>query len=119
MEVVREQMSNELSGPGCPGEYRSMWHMLRLKNIQVPRHVVAELMREMDPEGCEQRRAKSLKRRSYFSSGPNYTWHADGVQKSPQKVANSYKVKQPSRNYCQFLFELCGRAKRLSNETED
>ena len=56
-------------------------HTLRLKDIQVPRHVVGELMREMDPEGCEQRRARSLKRRSYFSSGPNYTWHVDGYDK--------------------------------------
>lgn len=61
MDVVREQIMNELSGPGCQGGYRSMWHTLRLKNIQVPRHVIADLMREMDSEGCEQRRAKSLK----------------------------------------------------------
>ena len=50
------------------------------KNIQVPRHVVAELMREMDQEGCEQR-TESLKR-SYFSSGLNYTWHVDGQIKT-------------------------------------
>lgn len=81
MDVVREQIRNELSGPGCQGGYRSMWHTLRLRNIQVPRHIVAELMREMDPEGCEQRKSKSLKRRSYFSSGPNYTWHVDGYDK--------------------------------------
>ena len=64
MDVVREEIMNELSGPGCEGGFRSMWHSLRIKNIQVPRHVVAELMGEMDPEGCEQRKAKSLKRRS-------------------------------------------------------
>ncbi|XP_068710989.1 uncharacterized protein [Montipora foliosa] len=81
MDVVREQIMNELSGPGCQGGYRSVWHTLRLQNIQVPRHVVAELMREMDPEGCERRKSKSFKRRSYFSSGPNYTWHVDGYDK--------------------------------------
>jgi len=52
-----------------------------IKNIQVPRRVVAELMREMDLEGCEQRKAKSLKRRRYLSSGLNYTWHVDGYDK--------------------------------------
>ena len=61
MNVVRKQIMNELSGPCCQGGYRGMWHTLRLKNIQVPRHVIADLMREMDSEGCEQRRAKSLK----------------------------------------------------------
>ena len=81
IDVVQEQIMNELSGPGCQGGYRSMWHTLRLQNIQVPRHVVAELMREMDPEGCERRKSKSFKRRSYFSSGPNYTWHVDGYDK--------------------------------------
>ena len=73
---------NELRGPGYQGGYRSMWHTLRLKNIQVPRHVVAEPMREMDPEGCEQRKAKILERGSYFLSGLNYTWHVDGYDKS-------------------------------------
>ena len=40
MDIVREQLKimNELSGPGCQGGYRSMWHTLRLQNIQVPRH---------------------------------------------------------------------------------
>lgn len=38
-----------------------MWYTLQLKNIQVPRRVVAELMREMDPEGCERRKSKALK----------------------------------------------------------
>ena len=76
MEVVREQIMNELSGPGCQGGYRSMWHTLRLKDIQVPRHVVAELMREMDPEGCEQRRARGLKRKvtSHLVQTTHGTW---------------------------------------------
>ena len=51
MDVVREQIMNELGGPGYQSGYRGMWHTLRLKNIQVPRHVVAGLMREIDPEG--------------------------------------------------------------------
>ena len=76
---------NELSysGPGYQGGYRSMslWYTLGLKNILVPRHVAVELIREMDSEGCEQRRAQSLKRKSYFSSGPNYTWHVEGYDK--------------------------------------
>ena len=52
MDFVREQIMNEFSGPGCQGGYRSMWHNLWLKNIQVPRHVVADVMKETDPEGC-------------------------------------------------------------------
>ena len=135
MDVVREQIVNELSGPGCQGGYRSMWHTLRLKGIQVPRHVVAELMREMDPAGCEQRRAKSLKKKKLLliwsklhmarrrirqikTLWVSNTWVYRWLE-SKNNVAYSHKVKQPSRNYCQFLFELCCRARRLSCETAD
>ena len=71
----------ELGGPGCSGSYRSMWHTLRLHNIQVPRHVVENLMRELDPDGCEQRRSRALQRQRYSSPGPNHTWHVDGYDK--------------------------------------
>ena len=77
MDDVRKQIMNEISGPGCEGGYRSMWHNLRLQNIQLLRDVVRELMREMHAVGCERRKSKSLKRRSYFSSGPNYAWDVD------------------------------------------
>ena len=46
-EVRREIMKN-LNGPRCSGGYRSHWHTLRLKGIQVPRRVVEELCRELD-----------------------------------------------------------------------
>ena len=44
LNLVREAILRELSGPGCSGGYRSMWHTLHLHNIQVPRHVVENLM---------------------------------------------------------------------------
>ena len=50
-----------------------MWHTLRLENIIVPRYLVADLMRELDLEGCEQRTSRRLKRRTYFSPEPNHT----------------------------------------------
>ena len=45
--------------------------------------------------------------------GCNYGWSRKNY------VANSHKVGQPSRNYCQFLLKLCRRVRRLSSETED
>ena len=39
------------------------------------------LMRELDPDGCEQRRSRALQRRRYSSPGPNHTWHVDGYDK--------------------------------------
>ena len=44
LNLVREAILRELSGPGCSGGDRSMWHILHLHNIQVPRHVVDNLI---------------------------------------------------------------------------
>lgn len=54
------------------GGYRSIWHTLQLEWVQVPRDVVERVVRELDPEGCEERKAKRLKRRKFVSPGPNY-----------------------------------------------
>ena len=78
---VRQVMHDLLNGPGNMGGYRSMWHALRTQGLQVPRRVVEQLMRELDPEGCQSRRAKRLRRRTYHVPGPNYCWHADGYDK--------------------------------------
>lgn len=81
IQVVRETIRKELDGPGCSGGYRAMWHALRLEGIQVPRRIVAQLLKELDPEGCQLRRARRLRRRSYHSPGPNHVWHVDGYDK--------------------------------------
>ena len=79
--LVRERIRSELDGPGCMGGYRSVWNTLRLEGYQVPRHVVEEIVREMDPEGCEMRKGRRLRRRQYRSPGPNFCWHIDGYDK--------------------------------------
>lgn len=79
--LVRQRIDKILSGPGCIGGYRSVWHTLQLEGMQVPRDVVERIVKELDPEGCEERRAKRLKRRQFVSPGPNYSWHADGYDK--------------------------------------
>ena len=35
----------------------------------------------VDPDGCEHRRRKILKRRVYEVEGPNHLWHVDGNHK--------------------------------------
>ncbi|XP_048589292.1 uncharacterized protein LOC125573037 [Nematostella vectensis] len=81
VNFVRDRIMNELSGAGSCGGYRSMWHSLRLQGIQVPRKIVEDMMRELDPEGCENRRTRRLLRRRYRSSGPNQIWHVDAYVK--------------------------------------
>lgn len=59
-----------------------MWNKVRTTyNISTPRDTVMRLLKEIDPEGTEQRKARKLKRRVYQSNGPNHAWHIDGYDK--------------------------------------
>ena len=35
-------------------------------------------MKELDPAGVDPRRRRTLRRRLYYSKGPNWVWHLDG-----------------------------------------
>ncbi|XP_034078839.1 uncharacterized protein LOC117550546 [Gymnodraco acuticeps] len=39
------------------------------------------LLRELNPRGCERRSRRRFIRRTYHSMGPKYMWHADGYDK--------------------------------------
>ena len=39
------------------------------------------VLKEIDPEGTNMRKARRLRRRKYVSEGPNSCWHADGYDK--------------------------------------
>ena len=77
--TVRTAILEEMRGPGGLSGYRSIWHALRLRHhIHVPRKLVAEIMKEIDPVGVEERRSRRLKRRTFNSKGANDSWHMDG-----------------------------------------
>ena len=62
--------------------YREMTRRLRIKhNLTVTRDTVMHAMREIDPEGVENRRRHRLQRRRYSTPGPNFLWHLDGWDK--------------------------------------
>jgi hypothetical protein len=81
LDEIRGLIQEKLRGPACMGGYRSMWHALCISGHQVPRNVVEQLMRELDPEGCQIRKARRLRRRTYRVPGPNHCWHTDGYDK--------------------------------------
>ena len=60
---VRQAIIDHCDGPGSSNGYRSVWHALPLKGICVPRRFVADILREVDPEGTLERRAKQMQRR--------------------------------------------------------
>ena len=78
---VRKRIEEIVSGPGSAGGYRSIWHTLQLEGLRVPRVIVQQLPREIDPEGVSARKRHRLKRRVYSNPGPNYSWQLDSYDK--------------------------------------
>lgn len=76
---VRNLVKVEMAHAGAQSGYRSIWHALRhVHNIHPPRKMVADILRELDPEASKARKSRRLRRRQYLSPGPNYCWHVDG-----------------------------------------
>ncbi|CAB4004246.1 Hypothetical predicted protein [Paramuricea clavata] len=65
----------------CQG-IEGMWHTLQLKyGLCVPRDKVQRILKELDPNGTEERKLHRIKRSTYRSNGPNECWHVDGYDK--------------------------------------
>jgi len=59
-----------------------MWQTLRTRyNLVTTRETVRLLLRQIDPAGVQSQQRHRLIRRTYFSHGPNDTWHVDGYDK--------------------------------------
>lgn len=85
LQDVTEAVSKELEGPGrCLG-YRALNQKLRTQhNIKVPRHLVYNVLTDMDPEGLEARGVnKKIKKRKvpFSSEGPLWLVSLDGHDK--------------------------------------
>ena len=78
-DMVRNIVTEEMIGAGRLVGYRSIWHAPRLRHqVHVPRSLVAHLVKELDPEGVEERRSQHLTRHQYTSLEPNFCWNIDG-----------------------------------------
>ena len=57
LDTVKNAFQTEVNGPGKLLGYRAMNLKLRTEHgIQVPRHLVYNIMMDMDPEGLEERK---------------------------------------------------------------
>jgi len=70
LETAIIRIDEIIKGPGSSGGYRTVLHALKLEGIYVPRLFVQWYLHEFDPEGCEMRRCRSLKRREYTNRDP-------------------------------------------------
>ena len=59
-----------VDGPESMGGYWTVWDTLELEGFRVPRILVQEIIRELDPEGTELHKSHCLKRRQYHNPGP-------------------------------------------------
>ena len=87
-----------MHGPGSLAGDRYVWHSLRLKHhVNVPRNLVANIMKEIDPEGVKERRSRRLKRRAYVSEGPDQCWHIDGGRKYNSAIKRLMLITRASK----------------------
>ena len=85
LTVVADAVQKELEGPGRLLGYRAMNQKLRTEhNVQVPRHLVYNMIAELDPEGLEARslqRKKKKPKGQFTSEGPLWVASLDGHDK--------------------------------------
>ncbi|KAJ8314675.1 hypothetical protein KUTeg_006825 [Tegillarca granosa] len=78
---VLEFIKEEQRKSGVLHGYRWMYQKCKEKGINALKEKVRLLMRVLDPESVELRKAHRLRRRKYMSKGPNYIWHLDSYDK--------------------------------------
>ena len=82
VENVVHCIDKELSKSGSCMGYRAMHQKLHSEyNVQVDQETVRICMKQLDPQGVEERSRRALHCRVYVSKGPNYQWHIDGYDK--------------------------------------
>lgn len=80
-DQVIEFISEQFEGSGSSIGYRQMHQRCIMRGFRVNRSNVYTILRQFDPEGVELRKSHCLRRRNYYSQGPNWVWHVDGYDK--------------------------------------
>ena len=70
--IVRSIVKQEIQGPGSTKGQRFMYQALKKSyGVHIPRDSFMQLLKQIDPNETEEWKWKKLKRRIYFSTGPN------------------------------------------------
>ncbi|XP_013381978.1 uncharacterized protein LOC106152794 [Lingula anatina] len=81
-QSVTEAVQFELRGTGKDLGYRSMHDRItKIHKLVTDRETVRVILNYLDPEGVQCRRQRRLRRREYYTRGPNDLWHIDGWDK--------------------------------------
>lgn len=71
----------QIAGRGSLHGYRWMHQQCKAKGLKVKREHVRLMLNTIDPVGLQLRSKRRLKRREYYSGGPNFCWHMDSYDK--------------------------------------
>ena len=90
---------NELQQSGQLHGYRWLHSKCVQAGFTVPRDVVYNLLKILDPIGILGRKRRRLHRRQYISNGPDHVWHVDSYDKlKPYGIAINGCIDGYSRN---------------------
>lgn len=79
---VETYVRHELEGPGVLLGQNAMWRSLQTTHyLTAKRSDVRAIMQRIRPSTSITGLRANFVRRSYYSLGPNYVWHADGYDK--------------------------------------
>ncbi|CAC5412534.1 unnamed protein product [Mytilus coruscus] len=78
---VAAYVVSEVQVSGALHGYR--WVLLKCiqKKLLTAHKTGRELLKMLDSEGCKIKNRRRLRRRSYYSKGPNFLWHVDSYDK--------------------------------------
>ncbi|XP_041835311.1 uncharacterized protein LOC121635937 [Melanotaenia boesemani] len=74
-------VEGEMAGSGRLQGYRWMHQRAIQKGFVVSQEKIRLIIKTLDPEGVDRRRARRLRRRQYSCRGPNALWHMDSYDK--------------------------------------
>ena len=81
LEEVAAFVEGEMAGTGQLQGYRWMHQRAIQRGFVVSQETIRLIIKILDPEGVELRRARRLRRRQYTCRGPNALWHMDSYDK--------------------------------------
>lgn len=74
-------VEGQLRESGRQHGYRWMAKKCSFSGLKSTQDEVRIILRALDPEGTQQRKARRLTRRTYISKGPDFLWHFDSYDK--------------------------------------
>lgn len=81
LDVALPFVQRLLQHSGSMHGYRWFHARCVQENLLVSREDIRLILGILDPDGVSARRARRLRRREYYASGPNFIWHIDGYDK--------------------------------------